>query len=193
MADVPEVVLVRHGETEWSRTGRHTGTSDIPLTAKGREQARMLGNMLRGRRFGRVLTSPLQRASETCRLAGLGERTEECPDLREWDYGVYEGRTTADIRKEIAGWTVWSHPVPGGETADAVGRRADRVIESMRGVDGDVALFAHGHILRVLAARWCGLDAASGRLFALDTTTLSILGHERETPVIRLWNQSCDG
>ena len=193
MADRPEVVLVRHGETEWSRTGRHTGNSDIPLTDRGREQARLLGNMLRGRRFVRVLTSPLQRASETTRLADLGEVAEECSDLREWDYGVYEGRTTADIRKEIAGWTVWSHPVRGGETADAVGRRTDRVIESIRDVDGDVALFAHGHILRVLAARWCGLDALHGRFLALDTTTLSILGHERETPVIRLWNQSCDG
>ncbi len=192
MVDRPEVVLVRHGETEWSRTGRHTGNSDIPLTDRGREQARLLGNMLRGRHFARVLTSPLQRASETSRLAGSGEVAEECPDLREWDYGVYDGRTTADIRKEIPGWTVWSHPVPGGETADAVGRRADRVIDLMQAVDGDIALFAHGHILRVLAARWCGLDAVYGRLFALDTTTLSVLGHERETPVIRLWNQRCD-
>lgn len=192
MADRPEVILVRHGETEWSRTGRHTGTSDIPLTDKGREQARLLGQLLGKRAFARVLTSPLQRASETSRLAGLGELAEESPDLREWDYGVYDGRTTADIRKEIPGWTVWSHPVPGGETADAVGRRADRVIDLLQEADGDVALFAHGHILRVLAARWCGLDAVDGRLFALDTTTLSVLGHERETPVIRLWNQRCD-
>jgi probable phosphoglycerate mutase len=124
VADRPEVVLVRHGETEWSRTGRHTGKSDIPLTDKGREQARLLGHMLGGRHFARLLTSPLQRASETSRLAGLGEVAEECPDLREWDYGDYEGRTTADIRREVAGWTVWSHPVTGGETADAVGRRA---------------------------------------------------------------------
>lgn len=192
MADRPEVILVRHGETEWSRTGRHTGNSDIPLTDKGREQARLLGHMLGERRFVRVLTSPLQRAAETSHLAGFAEVAEEWPDLREWDYGVYDGRTTADIREEIAGWTIWSHPVPGGETADAVGRRADRVIDLLRGVDGDVALFAHGHILRVLAARWCGLDTAYGRLFALDTTTLSVLGHERETPVIRLWNQRCD-
>lgn len=192
MVDRPEVVLVRHGETEWSRTGRHTGNSDIPLTDKGREQARLLGHMLGEWRFARVLTSPLQRASETSRLAGFGEVAEKCPDLREWDYGAYDGRTTADIRKEIAGWTVWSHPVPGGETADAVGRRADHVIDLLRKADGDVALFAHGHILRVLAARWCGLGAVHGRLFALDTTTLSVLGHERETPVIRLWNQRCD-
>lgn len=192
MADRPEMVLVRHGETEWSRTGRHTGNSDIPLTDTGRKQARLLGNKLRGRNFARAFTSPLQRASETSRLAGLGELAEECPDLREWDYGVYDGRTTADIRKEIPGWTVWSHPVPSGETADAVGRRADRVIDLVRGVDGDVALFAHGHVLRILAARWCGLDADYGRLLALDTTTLSVLGHERETPVIRTWNQRCD-
>lgn len=192
MADRPEVVLVRHGETEWSRTGRHTGNSDVPLTDKGRQQARLLGHMLGERRFGRVLTSPLQRAAETSRLAGFGEVAEEWPDLREWDYGVYDGRTTADIRKEIAGWTVWSHPVPSGETADAVGRRADRVINLLQEADGDVALFAHGHILRVLAARWCGLDAVHGRLFALDTTTLSVLGYERETPVIRVWNQRCD-
>lgn len=192
MADRPEVVLVRHGETEWSRTGRHTGNSDVPLTDKGRQQARLLGHMLGERRFGRVLTSPLQRAAETSRLAGFGEVAEEWPDLREWDYGVYDGRTTADIRKEIAGWTVWSHPVPSGETADAVGRRADRVINLLHEADGDVALFAHGHILRVLAARWCGLDAVHGRLFALDTTTLSVLGYERETPVIRVWNQRCD-
>lgn len=187
-----EVVLVRHGETEWSRTGRHTGTSDIPLTDKGREQARLLGSLVGERAFVRVLTSPLQRASETSRLAGLGEVAEECPDLREWDYGIYDGRTTADIRKEIPDWTVWSHPVPGGETADEVGRRADRVIDLLQKADGDVALFAHGHILRVLAARWCGLDAVDGRLLVLDTTTLSVLGHERETPVIRLWNQRCD-
>lgn len=192
MADRPEVVLVRHGETEWSRTGRHTGTSDIPLTDTGREQARLLGSMLGKRPFARVLTSPLQRASETSRLAGLGEVAEECGDLREWDYGIYDGRTTADIRTEIPNWTVWSHPVTGGETADAVGRRADRLIDLLQKADGDVALFAHGHILRVLAARWCGLDAVDGRLFALDTTTLSVLGHERETPVIRLWNQRCD-
>ncbi len=192
MADRSEVILIRHGETEWSRSGRHTGNSDVPLTDKGREQARLLGHMLGERRFARVLSSPLQRAVETSQLAGFAEVAEEWPDLREWDYGVYEGRTTADIRNGIAGWTVWSHPVPGGEAADAVGRRADRVIEVLHEADGDVALFAHGHILRVLAARWCGLDAVDGRLFALDTTTLSVLGHERETPVIRLWNQRCD-
>jgi broad specificity phosphatase PhoE len=186
-------VIVRHGETEWSRAGRHTGNTDIALTDVGRDQARALGDLLRGRSFARVLTSPLQRASETCRLAGLGAAAEESPDLREWDYGAYEGRRTVDIRNEIAGWTIWSHGVPEGETAEEVGRRVDRVIDLVRAVDGDVALFAHGHLLRVLAARWCGLDPTSGRLFALDTATLSILGYERETAVIRLWNQSHHG
>jgi broad specificity phosphatase PhoE len=184
-----ELVLVRHGETEWSRDGRHTGNTDIPLTDKGRDQARLLGVGLRGRRFATVLTSPRRRASETCSLAGLGDVARECSDLVEWDYGVYEGRTTADIREEVPGWTIWSHEVPGGETADAVGRRADNVIDMARATDGDVALFAHGHILRVLAARWCGLDATCGRLLALDTATLSVLGYEREIAVIRLWNQ----
>jgi broad specificity phosphatase PhoE len=187
-----EIVLVRHGETEWSRDGRHTGNTDIPLTDKGREQARLLGVVLRGKHFASVLTSPRRRASETCSLAGFGGVARECSDLVEWDYGAYEGRTTPDIRKEVPGWTIWTHDVPGGETAGAVGRRADRVIDLARAADGDVALFAHGHILRVLAARWCGLDAAGGRLLALDTATLSVLGYEREIPVIRRWNQRTD-
>lgn len=190
MAEHPEVVLVRHGETEWSRDGRHTGRTDIPLTATGREQARLLGSRLRDRTFAAVFTSPLQRASETCRLAGLGDAAEQRSELREWDYGVYEGRTTPDIRTNVPDWTVWSHPVPEGETPHAVGRRADSMIDAVRAVDGDVALFAHGHFLRVLAARWCGLDARYGRLLALDTAALSILGYERETAVIRLWNHS---
>jgi broad specificity phosphatase PhoE len=189
VSDRPEALLVRHGETEWSRTGRHTGNTDVPLTDKGREQARRLGHFLRERQFATVLTSPLQRASETCRLAGWANAAEVCSDLREWDYGRYEGRTTADIRKEIHDWTVWSHGVSDGETADAVGRRADRVIERVRAVDGDVAVFAHGHILRALAARWCGLDPTYGRVLALDTSALSVLGYERETAVIRLWNR----
>ncbi|MGH2788425.1 MAG: histidine phosphatase family protein [Actinomycetota bacterium] len=189
MAQRGEIVLVRHGETEWSRAGKHTGRTDIPLTSGGRDQARQLGGALRNRRFALVLTSPLRRASETCRLAGLGDAAEECSDLREWDYGDYEGRTTADIRTEVDGWTIWTHEVPGGETAAKIARRADRVVDLVRTVDGDVALFGHGHILRVLAARWCGLDAVCGRFLALDTGTLSILGYERESPVIRLWNR----
>jgi broad specificity phosphatase PhoE len=183
-----EIVLVRHGETEWSRAGKHTGRTDIPLTGRGRDQARRLQSTLRDRRFALVLTSPLRRASETCSLAGFGDAAEESSDLREWDYGDFEGRTTADIRTEVDGWTIWTHEVPGGETAAAIARRADRVVDLVRMVDGDVALFAHGHILRVLAARWCGLDVRFGRLLALDTGTLSILGYERESPVIRLWN-----
>ena len=189
----PEIVLVRHGETEWSRSGRHTGRTDVPLSERGRRQAEMLGRFLRGRRFARVLTSPLRRAAQTCRLAGYGQLAEVCDDLREWDYGAYEGRTTADIRAEVPGWTVWSHPVPGGETAEQVGARADRVIALARAADGDVALFGHGHALRVLAVRWCGLAPRDGRILALDPATVCVLGHEREAPVLRRWNQDCDG
>jgi broad specificity phosphatase PhoE len=183
-----EVVLVRHGETEWTRSGQHTGRTDIPLTEEGLRQARLVGETLRERKFALVLTSPLRRAAETARLAGFEAATRD--DLREWDYGAYEGRKTIDIRKERPGWTLWRDGVPAGESADEVGRRADRVIAEARSVDGDVALFAHGHLLRVLAARWLGLAPEEGRLFALDAATVSILGYERETAVIRLWNSS---
>jgi len=185
----PEVVLVRHGETLWSRSGKHTGRTDIPLTEEGRRQSEHVGDTLRGRRFALVLTSPLQRAAETCRLAGLGDLAVFREELMEWDYGAYEGRTTAEIRAEVPGWSLWRDGVPGGETAADVGRRVDAVIADVRAVDGDVALFAHGHLLRVLAARWLGLPPTEGRLFALDPATISILGHERETPVIRRWNE----
>src|SRR4029453_13058072 len=151
------VVLVRHGETEWSRSGRHTGRSDVPLTEKGSAAAERLPVCLSEWTFGRVLTSPLQRATETCRLAGLAERMELREDLREWDYGEYEGRTTPDIRKERPGWTLWSDGVPGGETAEQVAARADRLIAEIRTGSDDVALFGHGHILRVMAARWIEL------------------------------------
>jgi broad specificity phosphatase PhoE len=190
MAPRPELVLVRHGETEWSRTGRHTGNTDVSLTDEGRAQARLLGDRLRGRAFTRVLTSPLTRALDTCRLAGFGEQAEVCDDLREWDYGIYEGRTSAEIRQEIEGWTVWTHPITRGETIDELGRRVDRVIDLIRSVDGDVLLFAHGHVLRVLATRWCQLTAINGRVLALDTASLSTLGYERDTPVIRDWNKN---
>jgi broad specificity phosphatase PhoE len=183
-----EVVLVRHGETEWSRAGKHTGRTDVPLTDEGREQATALGAALRDRGFALVLTSPLSRAAETCRLAGLGDVAQERADLREWDYGAFEGRTTAEIREERPGWTLWRDGVPGGETAADVGARADRVIAELRDAEGDAVVFAHGHLLRVLAARWLRLEPAHGRLFALDTATLSVLGYERETPVVRLWN-----
>jgi broad specificity phosphatase PhoE len=185
----PEIVLVRHGETLWSRNGQHTGCTDIPLTDEGRRQSERLGDSLRGRRFALVLTSPLQRAAETCRLAGLGDVALLREELMEWDYGAYEGRTTPEIRAEVPGWSLWRDGVPGGETAADVGRRVDRVIAEIGAVDGDVVLFAHGHVLRVLAARWLGLPPTEGRLFALDPATISILGHERETPVIRRWNE----
>ena len=184
-----EVVLVRHGETEWSRTGKHTGRTDVELTEAGRRQARALGAELSGRRFARVLTSPLRRASETCLLAGYGDVAEVRDELREWDYGEYEGRKTVEIREEHPGWTLWRDGVPGGETADEVGARADRVIAELRELGGDAAVFAHGHILRVLAARWLGLEPTAGRLFALDTATVSVLGYERETAALRLWNK----
>jgi len=185
-----EVVLVRHGETEWSRAGKHTGRTDVPLTETGRRQAQIVGAELQRRRFAAVWTSPLSRAAETCRLAGFGEVAVRRDELMEWDYGEYEGRTTPEIRGERPGWTLWGDGVPGGETADEVGARADRVLEELGSVDGDVLLFAHGHVLRVLSARWLGLEPAAGRLFALDPATLCVLGYERETRVIRLWNQA---
>jgi broad specificity phosphatase PhoE len=184
-----EVVLVRHGETEWSRDGKHTGRTDIPLTERGRQEAQAVGAELRGRRFALVLTSPLSRAAETCRLAGLGELAQQREELMEWDYGAFEGRKTIDIRKERPGWTLWRDGVPEGETIAQVQARVDRVIAELRSVAGDAAVFAHGHLLRVLAARWLGLEPAAGRLFAVDPATISILGYERETPVIRMWNQ----
>jgi broad specificity phosphatase PhoE len=188
-ARLPEIVLVRHGETEWSRDGRHTGRTDVPLTEPGRREAAALGDSLRAWQFELVLASPLARAAETCRLAGLGEVALLADDLLEWDYGAYEGRKTKEIREEHPGWTLWRDGVPGGETAADVGARADRVVARLRDAGGDAAVFAHGHVLRVLAARWLGLEAELGRLFALETATLSVLGYERETAVIRLWNR----
>jgi broad specificity phosphatase PhoE len=185
----PEVVLIRHGETEWTRSGKHTGHTDIPLTDNGRREAEAVGRALRGRGFALVLTSPLRRAAETCRLAGLGEGAVRRDELKEWDYGAYEGRTTSDIRGERLGWTLWRDGVPDGEMPPQVGARANQVIAEIRSADGDVAVFAHGHVLRVLAARWLGLEPEAGRMFALDPATISVLGYERETPVIRLWNE----
>jgi probable phosphoglycerate mutase len=189
-AKAHDLVLVRHGETEWSRAGKHTGRTDVPLTGAGRNQAQIVGAALRNRQFAAVWTSPLSRAAETCRLAGFGDVAAPKDELMEWDYGDYEGRTTPEIRGERAGWTLWRDGVPGGETADQVGARVDRVLAEAAGVPADLLLFAHGHVLRVLAARWLGLEPAGGRLFALDPATLSVLGYERETRVIRLWNQS---
>ena len=185
----PALTLVRHGDTEWSLAGRHTGWTDIPLVDSGRRQAKLLGDRLSGRSFGRILSSPLSRALETCRLAGFGEAVTTDPDLREWNYGDLEGRTTDEIRRSIPGWTIWSGPVPGGESAAEVGRRADRVIGRVLSASDDVAIFAHGHLLRVLAARWLGLPADHGALFELGTATLSRLGWERERRVIELWNE----
>ena len=186
-----QIVLVRHGETEWSAAGLHTSRTDVPLTEEGRRQAGVVGACLRDWRFALVLTSPLQRAAETCRLAGLGDVAEIRPDLMEWDYGEYEGRTTHEIRTEWPGWTLWSDGVPGGEGAEHVAARADRIVAEARRAGGDVALFSHGHLLRVLAARWIGLPAQEGRSLALETATISVLGFERETPVIVRWNQAC--
>jgi probable phosphoglycerate mutase len=194
-APVPErqIWLVRHGETEWAKSGRHTGRSDIPLTDVGRRQAEALGPRLAGHRFALVLTSPRSRASETARLAGFGETVVPEPDLGEWDYGQLEGRTTADIRTDMPGWSIWTGPWPGGETVEAVGVRAERVIARALepAVEGDVLLFGHGHLLRVLAARWLGLPADAGRYFALGTATLGILGWDRDFRVIETWNVAC--
>lgn len=182
------VTLIRHGETEWSISGQHTGRTDIPLTETGRVRAKQLGSRLAGQDFSLVLTSPLSRAVETARRAGLGDRAETTDDLLEWDYGEYEGRRTVDIRAERPGWLLWTDGVPGGETPDDVARRVDRVIARARTVDGDVALIAHGHVLRVLAARWLGQSPAFGVHLELGTAAVSVLGWEREEPSIELWN-----
>ena len=195
-----EIWLMRHGETEWSRSGAHTGRTDLPLTAAGRDNAAALGRYLAGREFSLVLCSPMERARETCRLAGFGDVAQTEPNLREWDYGEFEGRTTADIQKEIPGWSLWVSGVRNGETIGQVAARADAVIARALQAEGDVAegeggkgsvaLFAHGHILRILAARWLGLPGDAGRLLALSTAALSSLGYERETRVITRWNLS---
>lgn len=186
------VLLLRHGETGWSREGRHTGRSDIPLDDAGRARAREAGAALAGIEFSRVLVSPLRRARETAELAGLRGPVEVCDDLMEWDYGEYEGRTTAKIREERPGWSLWDDGVIGGETLEEVGRRADRVVARLRELDGEVAVVAHGHLLRVLTARWCGLEPGVARNLALQPATISCLGHEHGTPTITLWNSRCD-
>jgi broad specificity phosphatase PhoE len=188
-----EIVLARHGETEWSKDGRHTGRTDIPLTEAGRRQALLLRDALGEWNFELVLSSPQERALETCRLAGLDDSAQTTDDLLEWDYGEYEGITTARIRESRPDWYLWRDGCPGGEQAEDVGRRVDRVIAALDGLEGDAALFAHGHVLRVLTARWLGLGPESGALFALGTGTLSVLGYERETRVIRRWNAPVRG
>ncbi len=186
-----EVWLVRHGETEWSLSGAHTGRTDLPLTAHGREEARAIGRALNGRCFALVLTSPLERARETAQLAGYQDTAQVEPNLREWDYGEYEGRTTAEIRQKKPLWSLWKDGVSGGETIEQVSARADAVLARAARATGDVALFGHGHILRILTANWLGLPPHDGRLFALGTASLSTLGYERETRVITRWNVAC--
>jgi probable phosphoglycerate mutase len=182
--------LIRHGETAWSLSGAHTGRTDIPLTEAGRSAAQAIGRKLGGRSFALVLTSPLERARETCRLAGYAAmaRVDSC--LREWDYGDYEGRTTAEIRTQRPDWNLWSDGVPNGETVEEVAARAEGVIARSVAVAGDVALFAHGHLLRILAARWLDLPPTDGRLYALGTASVSTLGYERDTRVLTRWNLS---
>lgn len=182
-----EVWLVRHGATEWSRSGRHTSTTDLPLLPDGEEVARGLGERLAGQEFGLVLSSPLQRARRTAELAGFAD-AELDEDLTEWAYGDYEGVTTDQIRETVPGWTVWDGPCPGGESAEEVGQRLDRVVARLAAAEGPSLVFAHGHSLRVLTARWLGLPPTEGRLFQLDTATVSVLDHERESPVVRCWN-----
>jgi probable phosphoglycerate mutase len=187
MSDDAEVWLVRHGETEWSRTGRHTSTTDLPLLPDGERVARGLRDRLSGREFALVLTSPRERARRTADLAGFAA-AEVDADLVEWTYGDYEGVTTEEIRRTVPGWTVWSAPCPGGESAAQVSTRLDRVVARVRAAGGPVLVFGHGHALRALTARWLDLPVTDGRLFRLDTGTVSVLGHERESSVVLRWN-----
>lgn len=183
-----EIWLVRHGETAWSRLGKHTGRTDIPLTEEGERQARAVGARLAGRRFGQVRVSPLRRARQTCALAGYESMARVEPDLAEWDYGRYEQRLTTEVRAEVPGWTIWTHGVPGGETIEDVAARARRVLAAVEAGEGDALLFAHGHLLRVLTACWIGVPPATGGAFALDSGSLSVLGFETERRVVRRWN-----
>lgn len=180
--------LVRHGETAWSLSGQHTSTTDLPLTEAGERKAAAAGKLLAGKRFSAVYVSPMQRARETCRIAGFGDAAIVTGDLREWTYGAYEGLTTDEIHKTAPGWTIWTAAPPGGETVGQVAERARRVLREV--VDGEVAIFGHGHMLRVLAACWLAVDPAMGRCFALSTGSISVLGHERDTRVIQSWNQT---
>ncbi|MEM1208970.1 MAG: histidine phosphatase family protein [Planctomycetota bacterium] len=187
---LPQVYLARHGETAWTVTGQHTGMTDLPLTEPGKANARKLGGRLQGRGFRQVLTSPLTRAVQTGELAGFKEGVVTDPDLVEWNYGEYEGKTTPQIRQGRPDWEIFRDGCPGGETADDVAARADRVIDRIRALNGDVLLFSHSHFLHIFAARWLGLAPTAGRCFYLGTAALSILGyhHDLDDPVIRLWN-----
>lgn len=187
------VFAIRHGETAWSLSGQHTGTTDIPLTDNGRRLAARIGPVLGREVFALVFTSPLQRARETCELAGLGARAVLDPDLVEWNYGQYEGLTPKQINEKAPGWLIFRDGCPGGETPAQVGTRADRIIARARAAPGDVALFAHGHVLRVLVARWLGLSPAAGQHFLLDTGTLNVLGYYREIAAVKVWNAPLAG
>jgi broad specificity phosphatase PhoE len=192
MSEGTELWLIRHGETEWSLSGQHTSRTDIPLTEKGRERAEKLRDFLKGTTFNAVFVSPMQRARETCAIAGFADQAVVDDGLKEWDYGIYEGKTTPQIRAEVPNWSVWKDPIIGGETAEQVGQRADGVIARALAASpsgGNVALFAHAHILRILAARWLTLEARGGRFFALGTGSVSVLGWEREIRVIESWNR----
>jgi broad specificity phosphatase PhoE len=192
MSDFPSIYLARHGETAWSLTGQHTGLADLPLTERGEQNARALGERLRSFGVAKVFSSPLQRAARTCEIAGFGSVAEKDPDLVEWDYGKYEGRRTVEILANNPGWQLFRDGCPGGETPVQIGARADRVLARSRAVKGDVLVFSSGHFLRVLAARWLGLEPAGGRFFTLSTASLSVLGFENNLsqPVIRLWNDT---
>jgi probable phosphoglycerate mutase len=182
--------LIRHGETEWSLSGAHTSRTDIPLTARGEERAEKIRDYLAHRQFSLVLTSPLQRARETCRVAGYADVAHIEENLREWDYGIYEGRTTPEIRKQEPNWSIWDSSIPEGEPIEHVAARTQKVIDRAAAAGGQVALFAHAHILRILTATWLGLPPRDGRLLALGTGSVSTLGYERETRVISTWNRS---
>jgi len=182
------IFIVRHGQTEWSANGRHTGLTDLPLTEAGRDQSERLPALLGSETSSLVLVSPLRRARETCELAGYGDVAEVTDDLHEWDYGDYEGLTTPQIREQNPDWDLWRDGCPGGESPAEIGARVDRVLERFKGVDGNGLAFAHGHVLRVLTARWLQMEVAAGARFALAAAGLSVLGHERETEVIERWN-----
>jgi broad specificity phosphatase PhoE len=188
--DNVQLWLMRHGETEWSLSGAHTSKTDIPLTARGEERAARIRDYLAHRPFQLVLTSPLQRARETCRVAGYADVAQIEENLREWDYGIFEGRSTSDIRKEQPDWSIWDSPVPEGESVEQVAARTQKVIDRALGSGGQVALFAHAHVLRILTATWLGLPPRAGSLFALGTGSVSTLGFERETRVVSTWNRS---
>jgi broad specificity phosphatase PhoE len=187
-ASTRKVYVVRHGETEWSLSGQHTGVTDIPLTENGRTVARRLRPILAEPSFALVLSSPLSRARKTCELAGLGARAVLEPDLKEWNYGEYEGLTTKQIHAKAPGWMIFRDGCPGGETPAQVGARVDRVLATVRATPGDVALFAHGHVFRVLVARWIGLPPGAGQHFLLDTATLNVLGYYRDSSAVKIWN-----